>query len=272
MKINVYTIMSMDHQVERANSFCNGLKKHGYTDAKVLPLNQPQLCDLAVFWGMHHSGKARQIQEKNNQPWLMMERGYIGDRFQWTAMGYNGLNGRADFLNKNMPSDRWDKYFKDWMKPWHGGEYVLLAGQVLQDASIKNLKINYSRIANEIREHTNLPIHWRKHPHKLCAKMPTPGGCIVSPYATIEEALANARVCVCVNSNSGVDAMLAGTPVVNIDHGSMVWELAKHDYNSLDNPPFPDRMQWSHDIAYAQWLPEEIENGDAWDHLKRKFE
>jgi hypothetical protein len=272
VKINVYAAKGMQHQVDRAESFCRGLARHGFTNSKVLPLNNPQTCDLAVFWGMHHSGKARHIQEQNNRPWLMMERGYVGDRFHWTAMGYNGLNGRADFFNKNSPPERWRKYFDGWLKPWHDGDYVLLAGQVLQDASIKNLGVNYQHIANEIAKHTSLPIHFRKHPHKLTQGMATPSGCVTSPASTIEEALAGARVCVTVNSNSGVDAMLAGTPVINLDCGSMVWDLAQHDYSQIDKPPFPDREQWAYDIAYAQWSPEEIENGDAWEHLKRKFE
>jgi len=272
MRINVYAIKNMSHQVERAESFCRGLKRHGYENTHVLPMNQPISCDLAVFWGMHHSGAVRALQERENKPWLMMERGYIGDRFQWTAMGYNGLNGRADFLNKNSPSDRWDKYFPRILKPYHDGEYILLAGQVLQDASIKHLKVNYQTIANEIRKHTSLPIHFRKHPHKLCANMKTPSGCITSPASTIEEAVENAKVCVCINSNSGVDAIIGGTPVINLDAGSMVWELSQHDYSRINNPPHPNRSQWAYDIAYAQWHPTEIENGDAWEHLKRKFE
>jgi len=272
MKINVYATAALKHQVERGTSFCHGLAKHGYTDAKVIPNNNASPCDLAVFWGMHHTVQIRQMQDRNKKPWLMMERGYVGDRFHWSAMGFNGLNGHADFMNKDMPDDRWNKYFDGWLKPWHGGEYVLLAGQVLQDASIKNLRISYQNIANEIRKHTKLPIHFRKHPHKLCANMPTPSGCITSVSKSIEEALAGARVCITVNSNAGVDAILAGTPVINLDKGSMVWEMSEHDYKLIDNPPRPDRQQWANNMAYAQWSPEEIENGDVWKHLKRKFE
>lgn len=263
--------MRMEHQVERATAFCKGLAKHGFNDANVIANNQPQPCALAVFWGMHHSLPIRQLQERNKKPWLMMERGYVADRFSWTALGYNGLNGHADFVNDNMPSDRWDKNYSDMLKPWHDGGYVLLAGQVLQDASIKHLGVNYQQIANEIKKHTKLPIHFRKHPHKLCANMQTPYGCITSPHKSIEEALAGAKVCVTVNSNSGVDAMLSGTPVINLDKGSMIWDLAQHNYDLIDNPPWPDRKQWANNIAYAQWSPEEIENGDAWEHLKGKF-
>lgn len=270
MKINVYAMKHLSHQVERAQSFCNGLKRHGI-DANILAHNSPQPCDLAVFWGMHHSVQIRNLQNSHKKPWLVMERGYVGDRFQWTSLGYGGLNGHADFVNNNSPSDRWNQYFNNSIKPWHDGEYVLLAGQVLQDASIKHLRVDYQKIADEISKFTTLPIHFRKHPHKLCAAMKTPNGCITSPYNTIEEALVRAKVCVCVNSNSGVDAILSGTPVINLDKGSMVWELSQHDYKNINSPPYPDRQQWAHNIAYAQWLPKEIEDGTAWGHLRQKF-
>lgn len=274
MKINVYAMNRLSHQVERAESFCNGLKRHGFNNCSVQPHNNPQPCDLAVFWGMHHTHQIRKIQDDIKQPWLIMERGYVGDRFQWTSMGYNGLNGHADFVNKNSPSDRWDQFFGDqWIKPWKKeGDYILLAGQVLQDASIKHLRVNYQTIANDIKKHTNIPIHFRKHPHKLCANMKTPTGCQTSTDESIQQALQRAKACVCVNSNSGVDAILAGVPVINLDRGSMVWQLAHHDFSDINNLQYPDRQQWSHDIAYAQWLPEEIESGQAWEHLKHKFD
>jgi len=128
MKINVYAMMAMSHQVERATSFCHGLKRHGYDDASVISHATPQPCDLAVFWGMHHSQPIRTTQDKAKKPWLMMERGYVGDRFHWTSIGYNGLNGHADFVNENCSGDRWDKYFDGYLKPWHGGDYILLTG------------------------------------------------------------------------------------------------------------------------------------------------
>jgi len=132
--------------------------------------------------------------------------------------------------------------------------------------------MNYQTITNNIRQYTDLPIHFRKHPHKLCAGMQTPSGCITSPAATLEEALAGARTCVTINSNSGVDAILAGTPVINLNKGSMVWNIAQHDYDLIDKPPHPNRERWKNNIAYTQWSPEEIENGEAWKHLKKKFE
>lgn len=271
MKIVVYAMMRLDHQVVRAKEFCQGLKKHGYTNVSVQSHDRPIKCDLAVFWGMHHSKQIQQMQKQNKKDYLLMERGYVGDRFYWTSLGYNGLNGHGEFHNQHSPNDRWNKYFPDIMKPWHDGEYVLITGQVPGDASVKHLNVNYQTIANNVRKHTNLPILFRKHPHRLTKNMPTPKGCITSPAKTVEEALAGAKVCVTANSNSGVDAIIAGTPVINLFKGSMFWNISEHDYSKINNPPHPDREQWRNNIAYAQWSPEEIKDGTAWEHLKQRF-
>jgi len=270
MIIRVYA--APNHQRTPAQRFCVGLRRHGY-NVKVSHLDDVKPADLAVFWGLNRSAEIRQVQEENNAPWLIMEHGYIGNRNVWTSLGYNGLNGRGEFLNKNSPPDRWNKHFNGRLKPWHKGKYVLLAGQVPGDASIRHVSFTYQGLVNKIKKHTKLPIHFRKHPHpKSMNRVVTPNGCIDSPHKTLEKALRGAHVCVTVNSNTGVEAILAGTPVINIDCGSMVWDLAQHDYKLIETPPHPEREQWAYNIAYAQWLPNEIEDGTAWDHLKTKFE
>lgn len=272
MKIVIHAQKRLEHHITRAESFEKGLRRHGIKNVIIHPDYTHVECDLAIFWGMHRSKFIRQAQFDKKKDFLVMERGYVGNRFSFTSLGYNGLNGRADFCNENSPSDRWKKYFSNYLKPWHTGKYVLLTGQVLGDASIKELRISYASIVNQLKQHTKMPIHFRKHPHRAMRHMQTPEGCVTSPYEALEDALAGANVCITVNSNSGVDAILAGTPVINIDSGSMCWELSQHDYKLINNPPHPDRTQWAYDIAYAQWTPEEIENGDAWEHLKKRYE
>jgi hypothetical protein len=69
------------------------------------------------------------------------------------------------------------------------------------------------------------------------------------------------------NSNSGVEAALAGVPVFAFDEGSMVWEIANKTFDAIDNPQRPDRTQWLADLSYAQWTPREMREGKAWRHL-----
>lgn len=74
--------------------------------------------DLAVIFGVFKSkipksfprGKVFQRQRENNQDVIVLETGYVnrgdGENHHY-AVGFNGLNGRADFKNKGMTDSRW---------------------------------------------------------------------------------------------------------------------------------------------------------------------
>lgn len=270
MKIVIHTVAKQLHR-NRAEKFRKGLQKHGL-DATIQHGN-PTPCDLAIMWGIFHFPRVIQQQKRNNKDYLVWEAGYILDRHKWKGLGYNGLNGRADFVNQNSPPDRWNKYFSPLMKPWQGdGEYILITGQVTGDASLKpvNGRVDYQTIVSQIKQFTSLPVHYRKHPHPKRPSAPCPKGAIPSK-GTLEQALSKAHVVVTFNSNTCVDATLAGVPCIVLDKGAMTWDISDHHLNRVNNPSKPDRTQWAYNIAYTQWTMEEIENGEAWDHLKKRY-
>lgn len=83
---------------------------------------------------------------------------------------------------------------------------------------------------------------------------------------SLQEALDAAALVATFNSNSGVDAVLAGVPTYAADPGSMVYELSTIYFRST--PIVADRDEWCAKMAYTQWLPEEIESGQAWEALR----
>lgn len=210
-------------------------------------------------------------QDKNGQDCLILETGYInrGNKLDNSyAFGWNGLNGRADFMNRGMPADRAEK-FRSRLRPWKaGGDYVLLCGQVPWDASVDftdHISWLYESLG-KLKQLTKREIVFRPHP---LGGHPPDLKCRVSRLEnTIEQELENAWCCVNFNSNTGVDAILSGTPVFCFDKGSMVYEMSRHDWD-IENPRRPDRTQWLNDICYAQWTPAEMADGRAWRHLLR---
>lgn len=255
----------------------DGFEKHGIRPIIKMP-GAPEPCDLAVVWG------AKKIPEmKSGRRCLVLERGYVGDRFVWTSCGFDGLNGRADFRNENMPGDRWQALCDaekkagrraPLMQPWrpsgYEGEYVLIMGQVYGDASLRGVDIDgfYRSIALRLR-HNGQRVAFRNHP--LNANTPViPGLSVLPREVVLPEAIERARWVVTFNSNSGVDSLLAGVPVVACDPGSMVWGIAGQ--NPVSPPPMLDRKQWARNIAYCQWTLDEIRGGLMWDHLRAGME
>lgn len=192
-----------------------------------------------------------------------MERGYLGDRFQWYSMGWNGLNGHAEWPAAIDDGSRFRQYHAALMKPWRepgSGSYVLLAGQVPGDQSLDGHDLTrwYSNTALLASQRYGLPVRFREHPVAL------ERGYKRSPHytepigGTLAEALAGAEVCITYNSNTGVEAVLAGVPTVVENRGAMAWPVAGH---RVGDRVTPDREAWAHALAWKQWRLEEIARG-----------
>ncbi len=97
------------------------------------------------------------MQKIRGRHYLVMERGYIGDRFKWTSLGFDGLNGRAKFPSIDDGMKRWNKHFPGFLKPWKytGTSLALIMGQVLGDASIEGVDFN-KWVNDAALEHRNL--------------------------------------------------------------------------------------------------------------------
>jgi hypothetical protein len=213
------------------------------------------------MWG-HRQHTIMDMQKIRGKHYLVMERGYIGDRFQWTSLGFDGLNGRAKFPYIDDGLKRWNKHFARFLKPWKqsDGKLALIMGQVLGDASIEGVDFNkwVSDVSAKFSA-LRYDVHFRRHPVERSRRVNA--GAVPEMNGVLADALAKADVVLTYNSNSGVDAVLAGTAVYAEDRGSMVYELGQ----GLKQP---DRTAWTKKMAYTQWLPEEIENGSTWEALK----
>lgn len=240
------------HQKAWADLLASGLRIHGYEPRMVdAPGSAPSRIVACWGWklGAFYRSKGHEV--------LVAERGYIGDRFHWTSLGWNGLNGRADFRLGDVDGERFERYHAGSMRPWKAdGEYVLLLGQVMGDMSLAHVDYRgwLSRMAEELPV-LGLPVVFRPHPQSRqeAFGMRIKGG-------GLEEALAGAAVAVAFNSNSATDAVMAGVPTIAMDEGAMAWPVSGHD---IAMPPTPDRTEWANRLAWCQWSPGEIADGTA---------
>lgn len=236
------------HHVAHRQALEEGLRRHN-----ALGL------DAVACWGWRagkrHRQKGRQV--------LVLERGYIGDRFYWTSIGLNGLNGRAEF--PEYPDDGGARFAKMGVPllPWNPvGSYVLLVGQVRGDAALqgRDLRPWYAETAKRASALYGLPVRFRPHPNELRRGIRTAVPGTETDTGPLAEAIAGAAVVVTWNSNTGVESMLAGKPTVAMDQGAMAWPVAAHELGGQANP---DRQAWANALAWKQWSLDEIRSGDA---------
>jgi hypothetical protein len=233
--------------------------------------------EVAVIFGVHKSkvrqswprGKIFRQQRDKKLDVIVLETGYVnrgdGENHHYAA-GFNGLNGRADFRNKGMGPERWEKLGAQ-LRPYSRGDKVILCGQVPWDASVDHHKHHewLLETASKLKVLTKRPIVFRPHP---LAPLPAIKGCEYSQRPLAED-LPEAHCVVTFNSNSAVEALIFGKPVYAFDEGSMTWDLANRDFNDLEEPKCHPRLQWAKDLAYTQWTIGEMKEGKAWAHLTR---
>jgi hypothetical protein len=194
--------------------------------------------------------------------YLVVEAGYYNNRRENVSMGYNGLNGEADFVNSNSDGKRWkhDRLIKPWRSEAEG-EYVLIIKQTPHDATLVSKTeppVDINTWVNKQKEkYLSLGYKVKIRPHPDTVKKP-------HNLPTLEEDFAKAKIVVTCSSNVGVLSVLQGIPTVATYPVSMVYNLCRGSKT-------PAREQWLKNLSYCQWSLQEISNGSAWEHLKKKY-
>ena len=264
-----------NHQLKYANLLANGMRRHGYTNIDIMQqLTSACNPDLAIFWS-HKRRNIIEFQKSRKKSYMVMERAYLGDRHHWVSLAYNGLNGRANFCTRNISesdTQRFEKYFSSYLKDWkRDGEYALVIGQVRTDASVAHINISdwYRKVISDLNT-MNIPVVFRNHPLDQKSWNTTGLKFAWDENADLEKSLQNAKMCVTFSSNSGVLSAISGVPTVAYDIGSMAYAVSSRTVQ--DDLITPDRTTWCNKLAHCQWLPEELEDGTAWDQLKQGIE
>ena len=255
------------------HAFAEGLASHGIT-AEQRPAGDHRVSDLAVIWG-HRDTTLFKMQREAGRRYLVMERGYIGDirwRRKYTSLGFDGLNGRATFPIPSDGGERWCALFPVFLRPWkRDGDYALLIGQVPGDASLGGADLTdwYAETAEQIKAAIELPVMFRAHPVALERGQARDVPGTITLGGSLATAFDGAAAVATFNSNTAVDAVLAGVPTWTADDGSMARAVTGHDFSEM--PPAPDRDAWAHSLAWCQWDIDELADGTAWECVKAEL-
>ncbi|MFA5490733.1 MAG: hypothetical protein WC284_16255 [Candidimonas sp.] len=265
------------HDIDVINAFADGIKCIG-DDVKIVDGDYED-CDIAVILYSPRDDLSypetirREIYLKHRPKDIIIIETpiYRGLRQIYWRVGYNHVSRKADFRNKNCPSDRW-KSWKVKLKNWKRGKYIIVCGQLPGDYSLDGIDIDEwcENTIREIKLRTNRPIIFRPHPRyyekrsKICFDLQSASISKIS----LEEDLNRAYCFVTYSSGSAVDAVINGTPSISLSESNMAWDVSFHSLDDLDKMTYKDRTQWAYNLAYTQWTTDEIRKGLAWKHLR----
>jgi hypothetical protein len=251
----------MSHQHSWAEAFVAGLRRHGW---RADLSHKLVTSDLVAMWSTRRQDVIKQARSEVREI-VTAERGYMGDRKHYCSVSFGGeLNGRAEFRGAFGDTSRFERLFAHLMQPWNRKPdgHALIMGQVDGDMSTRGVNLTrWYRETRQALEARGWKVKFRPHP--LAA-----GGEAFAAYRQRQQAhqldlaadFETAGVVVTYNSNSGVDAVLAGKPVIAMDEGAMAWPVAGHQVDEIITP---DRTAWAHRLAWCQWTKAEMASGEC---------
>jgi len=244
------------HQLTHQEALISGLKAHGIAGiAAPNAYNVKTKC--VACWGWKIGKRLRAA----GHDVLVMERGYLGDRFKWTSLAWNGLNGHGEFPNIGFCGDRFVEHFD--LKPWRReGDYVLIMGQVPGDESLQGRDLTqwYAEAAKLAQAVYKKPVKFRPHPEAIRKGHKQKIAGFENCTWPLQDSLELAHVVVTFNSNSAVDAVVQGVPAIVADKGSLAWDVAGKKIGACI---MPCRQMWANALAWKQWTIDEIASGFA---------
>jgi len=258
-----------EHHREWCGPFGEGLRQHGWT---VDVASQWKPCDLLVCWGVRRAVEIK-AQLSTSGEVCVLERGYLGDRFKWTSVSFGGgLNGRGEFRCTRADPARFFEHFGP-LKPWRRRDgYALIIGQVPGDMSLRSIGGSLDGWYRETAAALRLQGHdVRFRPHPEAVKRGTGGGIqgVQTIGGDLQAALDGASHVVTWNSNTAVEAVIAGAPSVSMDIGSMAWDVTGHEPGQIVTP---DRLEWAARLAWKTFTMAEMASGYCWDVVGQRIE
>lgn len=140
---------------------------------------------------------------------------------------------------------------------------ALICGQVAFDASHRlapdALTRVYERLAHELRDAGVTEVRFRAHPLGRDVRPDIPS----ASMSTLDDAILNTDLVATLNSNAGLEAIIAGCPVVTLlpsHYGALAYRWPVR--LGAITPPPPERVTAHLErLAYAQWTAAEIRTG-----------
>jgi len=230
----------------------------------------PPFCHLVITNGFRTASEqpSQFLKEKAGIDTIVYDLGYIrrsdsGNREGYYQMGLNRLGWITDL---ECPSDRFDNLGVDIVPVVDNHKpHVLICAQKYNDAQHKMNEIQmYKAMKWECDYYSALgfDVIFRPHPK---SKFHIKG--YDTPEENLQASLDRCRFVVTYNSTVGVDALLAGIPLVAIAedvHYKPVTSKLVEDGEGGFNLSLPTRSQlesYFHRLAYSQWMLEEVKAG-----------
>lgn len=244
-----------------------------------LGLELVELGEPAAFALARNASSAYIARSRGYEAVLYCELGFVGDRYAWSQLAWNGLCAKGSF--PWVPRDRRrlelhaDYELRPWRSNWGAGPALIL-GQVDTDMAVAPYLEREGLTYQQWRDRTKrdlsavgLEVVYRPHPAYEALEAPAQRvrdrlkRYTLEPArrrASLDEELGRASFAVTISSTAAVRAIVLGVPCHIAFEGSVAWPMRAQLWSGGE----PElRREWLELLAALQWSNDELEDGTA---------
>lgn len=261
------------HQVKAMSSIATALRRHGLVVRETYDRVPSESIVFAWSWKW-----CKEILERHPTTIVCtLDHGLLHPRNETVVTGWMGLNGLGEHPVVVDGGDRlrakgWDSKIQPARKV---GQVALVLGQCYNDVQILDHLEDYGeflRNQGEALRSAGYEVYFRPHPVQRRNDLDRyPRFAPITEGRTLQDDLERYPVgCVAAfNSNGLLDCFMAGVKDVWLhNHGSMLYPIGVPQMSrSHLEADWDRRVALAQRLAYCQWTPQEIAEGDLWAEL-----
>ena len=223
---------------------------------------------LAFYGILAGSGEIYKWCEKENRDFYFMDHGYFNnahDHPHWLRIT---KNGHTQTRLKNVPADRYEKYFKREIKPWNkNGKDILLLPPTFAIENFFDARNWVTDTLQTLHNVTDRYVDVREKPYNPMIKQDRYGATVKVDRPTDNKGpidWSQYHAVITFNSNTAIEALHNGVPVFCDCRASAALPISETNFSKIETPKYEDRMPLFSSLAYSNFNMEEMSNGTAW--------
>lgn len=240
-----------------------GKKIYQFRDLKKLPNEE-----LTMYGILAGSGEVYKWCERENKTFYFMDHGYFTnahDSPHWLRIT---RNKHCQNIMKEVPVDRYEKYFRQDIKPWNkSGKKILVLPPTNAISNFFSVTGWLEQTLKILKSNTDREIQIREKPYNPTIKKDHVGATVKVDRPTNDQGQIRWQdyfATVTYNSNTMVASLANGVPVFCDPINSAAAPISETDFAKIETPQYGDRIALFSSLAYNNWSMEEMSNGTAW--------
>ncbi len=237
-------------------------KIYQFRDLKSLPEEE-----LAMYGILAGSGEIYKQCEKEKKNFYFIDHGYFTnahDSPHWLRIT---KNKHCQNEMQKRSADRYEKYFKQEIKPWNKGKKILVLPPTNAISNFFNVNDWLDNTLKTLKENTDRQIDIREKPYNPTITVDHVGATVKVDKPTEHKGSIqwdDYFATVTYNSNTMIASLCHGVPVFCDPINSGAAPISETDFSKIETPKYGDRVALFSSLAYNNWTMEEMANGTAW--------